>query len=196
MTIGITPLDYVNIAVSQDEGRWNMTGAYREKDVLVATDGHRLHMVSGLAMQAQGGFVDGRDSQFPCYEAVIPKNPKTLATVKFNRKQIAQLNKVQKLFSHRSIGTKFTFHRDKLRIEASEEGSESQGAWSITLTFDCDTEYQAEYTVGLNLRYFVEALIPNMPMKFSSENNKGPQLLKLDLGSSEYTAIIMPIRLD
>ena len=41
-------LEYVEIAKSRDEGRYNMTGIYRDTERLVATDGHRLHMVDGM----------------------------------------------------------------------------------------------------------------------------------------------------
>lgn len=196
-TTTVSPFDYVSTAVSTDEGRYNMTAAYRERDRLIATDGHRLHMVSGLAMQSEGSFVDGRSGQFPNYEAVIPKKPFDIATVTFNKKQIAQLNKVVKLFTDRNCGTRLTFSGNTLTIGAVADKSESQGAWSIVLTFDCegvDSLKATQWSVGLNLRYFVEALIPNVPMTLSSEDTRGPQLLKATLHGSEYMAIIMPLR--
>lgn len=188
----ISALDFVNIAVSQDEGRHNMRAAYREKDRLVATDGHRLHMVSGLAMQEKGSFVDGRDCEFPNYELVFPKNTKEMATFKFNKKQIAQLNKIVKLYADKNSGAFLTFKNNQLSIMASEEGSENQGAWSATVTFSCETK--AAWQVKLNLRYFVEALIPNVSMSFEASDQTGPQVIKADMHGSEYLALVMPLR--
>ena len=190
----ISAFDYVSVAVSTDEGRYNMTAAYREKDRLVGTDGHRLHMVSGLAMQSEGSFVDGRDASFPNYEAVFPKNPKDLASVTFTKKQISHLNKLVKLFNDRNCGTDFTFKDGALILTAKEASTEAHGAWVTTMTFDCVTK--GEWSVRLNLRYFVEALIPGVPMVLSAESANGPQVFKADLHGSEYMAIVMPLRAD
>lgn len=192
--IGVSSIEYVNRAVSQDEGRYNMTAAYREKDRLIATDGHRLHMVSGLVNQEKGGFVDGRDAQFPCYETVLPKKAEAIGTVTFSKKEIAQLNKVIKLFRDRHCTCKFEFTRGQaLKITAKDKGEKD--SFEIVLTFS-NVEIERDHTVGLNLRHFTEALLPNVAMTLSAEGPTGPQVLSLDHYDGKYTAVVMPLRLD
>jgi len=41
------PLDYVRLASSNDESRYNITGIFINSKCMVATDGHRLHKVDG-----------------------------------------------------------------------------------------------------------------------------------------------------
>lgn len=192
--IGISAIDYVNKAVSCDEGRYNMTGAYREYDKLIATDGHRLHIVSGLVNQEKGGFIDGRDAQFPCYEQVLPKKVEAIGTVTFTKKEIAHLNKVVRLFRDRNCGCQLQFKRgEPLRISATDMGEKD--SFEIVLTFP-NVEIDRDHTIGLNLRYFVEALIPNLPMTFSSEGDKGPQVLETVQYDGKYMAVVMPLKLD
>lgn len=192
--IGVSSIEYVNRAVSQDEGRYNMTAAYRERDRLIATDGHRLHMVSGLVNQEKGGFVDGRNAEFPCYETVLPKKAETVGTVTFSKKEIAHLNKVVKLFRERNCSSKFEFTKGQaLKVTAKDKGEKD--SFEIVLTFP-NVEIERDHTVGLNLRYFTEALLANLPMTLSTEGPTGPQVLSLDHYDGKYMAVVMPLRLD
>lgn len=192
--IGVSSIEYVNRAVSQDEGRYNMTAAYRERDRLIATDGHRLHMVSGLVNQEKGGFVDGRDAQFPCYETVLPKKAETVGTVTFSKKEIALLNKVVKLYRDRNCSCRFEFRKgEPLKLIAKDKGESD--CFELTMTFS-NVEIERDHTVGMNLRYFVEALLPSLPMTFSTEGPREPQVLALELYDGKYTAVVMPLRLD
>lgn len=190
----ISAIDYVNRAVSTDEGRLNMQAAYREKDLLVATDGHRLHMVSGLVVQPTGGYVDGRDCQFPNYEMVLPKQPYQIATLKLFKKQIQYLNKVLKVLRDTCCGCKFTFDpKTGLTITGSSRGEFD----TLTFTHNLPTVYvDREFEVGLNLRYFVDALIADVDMVFNATTEGGPTTLEADLHGSKYTAIIMPLKKD
>lgn len=192
--IGVSSIEYVNRAVSQDEGRHNMTAAYREKDRLIATDGHRLHMVSGLVNQDKGGFVDGRDAEFPNYEMALPKRAEAIGTVTFSKKEIAHLSKVVKLFRDRSCTCKFEFAKGQaLKITAHDKGE--MDSFEIVLTFP-NVEIDRDHTVGLNLRYFTEALLPNVAMTLSAEGSTGPQVLSVDHYEGKYMAVVMPLRLD
>lgn len=190
----ISAIDYVNRAVSTDEGRYNMTGAYRERDRLIATDGHRLHMVSGLVNQDKGGFVDGRDASFPNYETVLPQKVSQIATIKLTKKQVQYLGKIVKIFRDNTCGCKLTFEPGKgLTIEGTSKAEND----SLTFIHSIhDVEVDRAWTVGLNLRYLVEAIVPDYPMTISAEDPRGPQLVEADFYGSKYTAVVMPIRLD
>lgn len=192
--MNLSPIDFVNRAVSTDEGRHNMTGAYRDSDKLIATDGHRLHMVSGLVKQEKGGFVDGRDAQFPNYEMVLPKSPEHVADLKITKRQVQYLNKVVKTLRDRTCGCKFEFEPSN-GLTISGESKGEGDTFGFTLRFP-SVQVKKAYTIGLNLRYFIEAIIPDYPMSFSKATEKEPNTLEADFGGSKYSALIMAIRLD
>lgn len=64
-------MQFLERALSKDETKAYMTCVYRDKNHLVATDGHRLHVCNGLP-DATPGYLDGRVESFPCWQQVVP----------------------------------------------------------------------------------------------------------------------------
>lgn len=200
----ISPLDYVSRAVSKDETRFNMQSAYRDGQRLIATDGHRLHLVEGLEGNQQG-FIDGTDSEPPPYDSVIPKKATTIARLAITDKQIRQLGLLVKTIKERTPVVIL-------------ESNPSEGTVTLTRSFvpDCESveggfhvvfrgvEELKPFKVGINLRYFVEALIGGRSPEFTietetpdAEATTSALVLRYSLvGSCSYSAIVMPVRLD
>jgi DNA polymerase III sliding clamp (beta) subunit (PCNA family) len=152
-------LKYVEIAKSRDEGRYNLTGIYRDTERLVATDGHRLHMVEGLSKIDKPHFLDGRDSDFPCYETVLLKNPTLVCSVKFEAKDIKRMKAFLSMYDRKiSRGVWLSCsHQKGLVIETTEE----EKGWSASMRFSCEeSRCDRAFKIGIDLQYVIEALVP------------------------------------
>lgn len=82
---------YIDIAVSKDL-RGGLQYAYRHRDRLIGCDGHRLHMITGLAEVSEGQYVSApKDTpEYPNYEVVLPKEEKLrrIGTLTFDKDQV------------------------------------------------------------------------------------------------------------
>jgi DNA polymerase III sliding clamp (beta) subunit (PCNA family) len=200
----VSPLDYVARAVSKDESRYNMQSAYRDGKRLVATDGHRLHLVDGLDGDTKG-FLDGDNTyQFPNYETVIPKGPLTVARLAIDDKQIRQLGHLLKTIKEKNAVVTMESNPNEGTITLSREfrpECESlEGGFRVVFR---NAGELRPFKVGINLRYFIEALLGGIYSEFTIQTEKpdtkettSALVLKYNLGSLSYSAIIMPVRLD
>ena len=70
-------LDWVGKAKSKEQTRYYLTEMYADKDNIVATDGHRLHLTPNN--QGYDGYIDNKgnvidiDGNYPDYKKVIPE---------------------------------------------------------------------------------------------------------------------------
>lgn len=69
----LTTTKWLELAASKDKTRFNLCESYRDKTRLVATDGHRMHIINGLP-EVPAHFPSGLDAKFPDYKMVIPKD--------------------------------------------------------------------------------------------------------------------------
>jgi hypothetical protein len=83
-------IKYLELAVSKDVSRYNMEAIYRDINCMVATDGHRLHLVGGLATIDKPHFLNGLDAEFPNYNAVLPANLRDICELKITKSEIKQ----------------------------------------------------------------------------------------------------------
>ena len=194
-------LEYVEIAKSRDEGRYNMTGIYRDTERLVATDGHRLHMVEGLPKIEKGHFLDGRDSEFPCYKQVLLKNPTLVCSVKFESKDIKRMKAFLGLYDRKiNRGVWLSCTNGRLVIESSAE----EKGWKASMTFPCEeSRCDRAFKIGVNLQYLIEALVPmkTYATEFYVENafSNGAEVsrvLNIAYPVMKSTALIMGMRLE
>ena len=66
-------MDFVKIAVSTDDYKFQLQKVYRDTEYLVATNGHRLHYSNGLPKVEVGHYVDGSTAhQFPEWKQILP----------------------------------------------------------------------------------------------------------------------------
>lgn len=94
-------MKFVELAVSTDETRYNLTSVYRDKKHLVGTDGHRLHFSNGLTEIEKGYHVSGIDAQFPDWNQVLPKDePKATFSFFANPSLLQFLNAVKAMDKH------------------------------------------------------------------------------------------------
>lgn len=82
MSRDLTDIEWARLACSVDSARPVLTGLYVEEARIVATDGHRLHLVEDSCGLAPG--LTGKDCRpipgdFPKWEQVVPLDPPTLA---------------------------------------------------------------------------------------------------------------------
>lgn len=69
---------WLEIATSRDKSAHSLTEVYRDKTCLVATNGHALHLVTGLA-EAEPQYLSGSEMQFPDYQQCIPESNKLVS---------------------------------------------------------------------------------------------------------------------
>jgi hypothetical protein len=198
----LTPLDYCNRAVSTN-GRENFEVPYIDGYRIVSTDGHRLHLVDGLP-NAGKGYVDGRDCQFPDFEQVLPKREKllTVATIQLTKGHVDHLKRLGKTFKNKHCECVIeTNQADGCLVitgEYTERCESLNGCFSVRIPAECERPFR----VGLNLSYFVDALIsdgiiiPPFTLETqepSAEATTSALVIRYDTSPS-YVAIVMPIR--
>ncbi len=187
--------DYINLAVSKDQGRYNLTGAYREGEWLVSSDGHRLHYVSGLPVVEKGMFLDGRDAQFPDWHQVVPKTPGVKCSLVASVEALRRLEALCKLIDDKQKGVKFRIEKGAVIIEASGAG------WQCSGSFGLEVEGVQDVAVrGLNLSYLIDALSPEVRRKVVAEiefrdANQVIEIWRV-IDNAQATALVMPMRLD
>jgi hypothetical protein len=200
----LTPLDYCNRAVSTDPTRYNLDVPYRDGTRLVATDGHRLHLVEGLPDTGKG-FIDGRNFEFVHYQSVVPERFKllTVATVHITKKQASALKRLVKTFkgNHCDCVIETDPKRCVLVFTGKYRiGCESvEGGFTVTIPAECERSIK----VALNLSYFVDALlsdynIPGFTIETTEPRSDGTMsaiVLRYDMRPA-YIAVIMPLRLE
>ncbi len=193
-------LDFVKLAVSKDCGRYNMTDIYRDTHELVATDGHRLHLVEGLP-ESKPGFLSGMDVEFPDWRQVVPADKDITADITFHldsvtTKQLKAMLQFVKSWANRSPIVSLSMD-DERRFVFMAQNKHAR----ITTAIEClEVERKLGDVVGIDLAYLFAALEP-MHKESPSANrirarfttNMGPMRFDaIGLG----TAIIMPCKLE
>lgn len=191
-------LKYIELAKSKDETRFNLCAVYRDKNHLVATDGHRLHMSNGLP-DATPGYLNGLDAQFPDYAQILPKT-KEAGEVEYvhigsDGKAILQTLKaiasLVKLEDRAEIKTKWVFE-DQKPVRVAYNGTYTKLDYEIEAM-----KYQGKpFTLGVNLSYMIDALsyIIDTSCEIKIWSELSP--IRIDsLGDGKLTAIVMPCRL-
>lgn len=175
-------------------GRYNLSAIYREKDRLVATDGHRLHYVEGLPIVEKGHFLDGRDAQFPNYETAFIQKPQTVGKIKLTKKAIRDLTALAKVVRERNCATRIVFkHGEPLTFECSYKNETGRGSW--TYTTESIVEFGRDWDRLINLRYFLDAVMPDREACVLSGCERGhPIEFVTDINGQPFHAIVMPIR--
>ena len=202
-----TPTEYTERAVSLDHGRYNLNATYREEDRLIGCDGHRLHLVRNLPKVEKPHFSNGQDAEFPNYRTVMLKEEDRflMAELVFSRKQLTQLKALVKLCPDRNCGVTVTLNRKAQSLTISQvdptstDMREVQLVWTYTHHSTGHHYIGADITFGMNLRYIVEALIPDMHLSLHGKDATAPfELTSLPHPDSGivYHAVIMPLRLD
>jgi hypothetical protein len=197
----VSPIDYINRAVSTDHSRYTMTAPWRQDSWLCATDGHRLHWISGMAL-APTAYIDGRDATPPSIDSVIPATaPDVAVTIKPSRellKELKTLSKLQRAQHSPAIICIIDIRDGRLSLRST---AAQPTRWSIA---DCGTYEVANNEptscVGVNLSYLLDTLIEGVPCELRYlRSGDGVTLIQVSYEHPNYqdfNAIIMPVRLD
>jgi DNA polymerase III sliding clamp (beta) subunit (PCNA family) len=151
-------LAYVQKAVSKDKTRYGIQEVYRDKNRLVATDGHRLHWVNGLP-DAEPHYLSGLDAQFPDYNQVIPTEVKgelSFTCHKSTLNEIAALRDFcKKAFGDKSAACKLITENEALSLKLTS--SNYNGEVSLAIPIADKSGIIPE--IGFSLNYFVDCLV-------------------------------------
>lgn len=184
-------MKWVQSAVSKDKSRYNLCEVYRDKTELVATDGNRLHMITGMP-ETEPHYLSGADHSYPDWRQVMPKNGCSARVVLNSYELVSWLKRFKKavtLMKHDSKQPTVSLSPDGFINYSSPEGVELK----ISILFT--SPEPLEKPIGLNPIYLFDALsmvheeAGNIEMEFNGE--LGP----VKLTSGKRTAIVMPVRL-
>lgn len=193
-------LKYIELAKSKDQTRYNLTSVYRDKNHLVATDGHRLHMSNGLP-DAKPHFLNGLDAEFPDYTQILPKTKEAgkveyVHIGSYGKAILRTLKAISKLVETygRPHITRWIFENDK-PVRIAFQNSD-QKELVIEHTIEAMKYQGKQFTIGVNLSYMIDALSyiidTSCEIKIWSESSP----IRIDsLGDGKLTAIVMPCRL-
>lgn len=201
----LSDLEWVTLATFSDKKltRDNLKHVYRDKNCLVATDGHRLHLSSGLP-DTTPGYISGYDGQFPDYAQVMPKCPKDLFELPgYEIEQlIGFLEGVQAIFKKQKKGIPaITISRNKdsqLIFEASYTtlGLKAAGLNLSYITCILPTIIDSLACFALNAAYLIDALkgLTSQAVFKTDDPLNGLRGVLITQNDSHRKALIMPIR--
>lgn len=147
---------FVELAVSKDENRYNICSIYRDKTELVATDGHRLHLQRGLP-ELTPHYIDGLDANFPDWQEVYPKTDTVSeAVIRVDSaivKKLKAFNGMLKSLTDKNCKIEITFDQNCMSIKTG-------GAIVIYWVNICKSEIRKgkSFTISLDGNYFFDAL--------------------------------------
>jgi hypothetical protein len=188
-------MKYVELAKDDSSyGRANLSAVYREKDRLVATDGHRLHYVGGLPSVEKGHFLDGRDAEFPNYETVFIKEPVSVGTIEITKKAIRDLTALSKVVRERNCATRIVVSPgEAVRFECTYKNETGGGSWVYTT--GAAVEITQSWDRLVNLRYFLDAVVAGFETEIvSGPDRSHPIEFKTVVYGQPFHAIVMPVR--
>lgn len=199
-------MKWLELAVSKDESRFNLNHVFRDKNALVATDGHRLHYSNGLA-DADRCYVDGVSEDeravYPDYTRVLPKDSDKTHEIEVDVSKclLRDLKRIVTLIKSYDKGCCVKLLFDKSGCTMSYETyQESQFTFSLKLS---ESRNESDkIAVGVNLSYLVDAL---SSCELSRHTHVVPATLTLhgtlrpiivtEEQHPERKAIIMPMKL-
>lgn len=181
-------MKYLETAVSKDPSRYNLCSIFRDADKMVATDGYRLHMVSGLPKIDKPHLLNGTDGQFPDYTQVIPESTQRLVDVKLDKKQLKAL-KDYVAFTGKGTVSRLTVNKSGILLSATV------GNITASILLEVEDFHNGLQVTGLKAAQLFDALIPDCLMSIQT-GTKGHAPLVLESYSYNTKAIIMPCRLD
>lgn len=189
---------WVELAVCTDDSRFNMTSCYRDINKLVATDGHRLHIVSNLPDVTPATYLGDKNAVFPSYSQVIQlhKNSCTLHLDGDSYKLIKQfLTSIVKL-SKRTQCVNLTLSSTNALITHEFVGS---GVLTSSLLLaDVVENCVSPLTVTLNAKFLSEALsmyeIEKRHVPFPYTVNYRDATSSINISCGDLQAVVMPMK--
>ena len=185
---------FVEIAVSKEESRYNLCAIYRDKTELVATDGHRLHLQRGLP-ESTPHYINGLDANFPDWREVYPKTDiVSEAVIRVDSaivKKLKAFNGMLKSLTDKNCKIDITFDQNCMSIKT---GGDIVTHWGSI----CKNEIRKgqSFTIKLNGNYFLDAvsLAPKHGEFYTIEyrGELSPVIIKRSLANEE--ALIMPMK--
>lgn len=183
----IDTMKYLELAVSKDATRYNMTSIYRDHDCMVATDGYRLHRVSGLPRIDKPHLLDGSDHQFPNYDYIMPKESQPLIRIKWDKAQLKQL-KAYVAFTGKGTVSRLQYVDNQLVIQCDCND------FGAAIRFPVERHYNNFADVGIKAAQWVDAIIPETIMTLS-RGIKGHEPMLLEAPHLNTLALLMPCKL-
>lgn len=129
---------------------------YRDKNALVATDGHRLHYIDGLP-DATPGYLSGREGTYPNWQLVIPQDPPLFSFTLGDLKSFAAKLKIFKAAiaaNKRNKCVQLSVHHDLLVLRYCVDGTEIKIIHELDMVQGCSKEM----VMGIDGEYLLEAI--------------------------------------
>lgn len=182
------PIKYLELAVSKDDTRYNMTSIYRDTDCMVATDGFRLHLVGGLSKIDKPHLLNGSDAQFPDYTQVVPQSTQLLAEIRLDKKQLKRLREYV-AFTGKQVVSRFSIDDKGLFLSTCE------GNITASILLEAREYHHSLSVTGLKAAQLCDAIIPDTLMHVHTGTKEHSPLV---IESMIYNtkAIIMPCRVN
>jgi DNA polymerase III sliding clamp (beta) subunit (PCNA family) len=187
-------LKYIESACSKDKARFNLGAVYRDKNHLVATNGHILHYANGLA-DVEPHFLNGQEGTFPDWQQVLPKETKEVASLDnaaYLHLQLLPFLKICASVNKRSAPVKFENENGKLKLNFKREFYE--------FTFNSEIEVLSDFEpIAFCANLLLISLRPlekdkKMVSTLNMESVNSPMVIKHNSYDFHANAVIMPIR--
>ena len=131
------------------------------------------------------------EGNFPDYKKIIPASSKTNVTVNLNDLVLA-VRKVSLFVQETNNNVKVSVTNDGKLIVSTDETQIGEGTAEVDVTIDGDNN-----KIALNAQYILDALshLSAETISFAVDNKLAPVTIKPVQNGTEYTHIIMPLKL-
>lgn len=182
---------YIELALSKDIGRGALEYAYRDKDRLIGCDGHRLHMICGLPVVKDPYLVTSGsyDGLYPQYELALPDNARFISDILVEKRDMKRLKSLSDFIGveENPIATIYN-EGNMLHIAYSNFANSVEAKLVIELE---STPRIPMEKMGIDLRYFYQALIQDVEMELHQADGRGISLVCTLPSINSYALIMM-----
>lgn len=167
---------------------------HTEGDVVVATDGFRLHIADNLSDKTDCEICENNDKKYPDFNIVIPNRFNYRFSV--DALEIRQAVVTCGIFAEEgSKIVRLYFHQDKLVVESN---SVEFGSSSFDVSLENDIGHGEGFVIAFNYRYLIDAIdhcsLGSGNITISAYKSNAPILMSGETNSNNK-AVLMPMSL-
>ena len=172
-TLTLEPLEFVKLAISKDNFRPILNSVLHDGDVLVGTDTHRMHLVSGVSTSEKKTLLhvgkncdlNANPENYPNWQRVVPDEHN--ATFVVNGRefqefcvQVSKFIKADKTLANRATLV-LGVEPNTLEIRAVSDSVEATFKYRGSFTFSFDKDFETDCStvkIGIDITFLIDAL--------------------------------------
>lgn len=187
--VAVTPnLKALSVACSKDLTRPSLTSVYKDRGVLVATDGFHLNFAKVAEDDPTSGYLDGRTGLvFPDWCLAIPEKTQHETALSLDKDAMRKLKALGNLAKLANRSVRITLEERKTTFEIVEDDLTAR----YEIVPDCCATI-TQFVVTINLQYFLE-FVEAFKASERTKGQRGAIRVTLRTGETDRSPIMVEI---